>query len=163
MSLFERSGFEWLETFFVFFNEANRPTVASVEETLKNLGKQMEIEPIQADSVGRVEAVTVLSPSDFAGMDLVFMSGDDVTDALPGLVDELRSNAITDDEKELVKTISECNARLDILHFEEHSYTVDPEGTDSNPMDPGGLLIVLKRMAELCQGTVVDPQTSSVM
>ena len=163
MSLFERPGFEWLETFFVLFDEANRPTPAAVEKTLKDLGKKMDIGEIRADDQGRVEAVTVLAPDDFAGMDLVFMGGDDVTEQLPELIRELEENAITADEKQQAQELAKCTARLDVLHFEEHSFTADPDGAESDYMDPGGLLIVLQRMAELCQGTVVDPQSSSVM
>lgn len=163
MSLFERPGFEWRETFFVLFDEANRPSPADVETTLKNLGARMEIGEIRSDSEGRVEAVTVLSPDDFAGMDLVFMGGEDVAEQLPGLIQQLSENALTADEKEQVEAISKCTARLDVLHFEEHSFTADPDGAEPDYMDPGGLLIILKRMAELCDGTVVDPQTSSVM
>lgn len=163
MSLFERAGFEWRETFFVLFDVANRPSAEAIQETLTNLGDRMKIGELRADEAGNVEAVTVLAPDDFAGMDLVFITGDDVTEQLPELIRELEENAYSADEKQLVQDLGNCTARLDILHFEEHSFTADPDGAEADYMDPGGLLIVLQRMAELCQGTVVDPQTSSVM
>lgn len=163
MSLFERAGFEWRETFFVLFDEANRPNAQAIQQTLENLGDRMKIGELRTNDEGIVEAVTVLAPDDFAGMDLVFMSGDDVTEQLPELISELNDNAYSADEKQQVQDLANCTARLDILHFEEHSFTADPDGAEADYMDPGGLLIVLQRMAELCKGTVVDPQTSSVM
>lgn len=163
MSLFERPEFQWRETFFILFDQTKVPTPDQVAATLTDLGKRMDVGEIRLDDAGKIEAVTVLSPDDFAGMDLVFVSGEDVAEQLPELVRELTENAITADEKEQVETIAAATARLDILHFEEHSFTADPDGAEPDYMDPGGLLIVLQRMAELVDGTIVDPQTSSVM
>ena len=61
----------------------------------------------------------------------------------------------------MLERLPECSARLDIYHFER---TVYPEADDEDDlMDPGALLSVLQRLAELCEGIPVDPQSGILL
>ena len=69
------------------------------------------------------------------------------------------------DEMEIVKRIPDCTARLEVYHFEQMVF-VGSSGSEDEPddfMDPGSLLVVLERIAEMCDGIVVDPQSNSLM
>jgi hypothetical protein len=55
--------------------------------------------------------------------------------------------------------LQQCDARFDIFHFEH----VASDGEDEDGLDPGSLIIVLKRLARLCHGIGVDPQSGTLM
>ena len=46
------------------------------------------------------------------------------------------------------------------FHFEQ---VAGSNHEEEDFLDPGGLLIVLERLAELCRGVSVDPQSGSFM
>ncbi len=162
MSLFENPEFEWRETFFILFDSQDLPSMNSMTEFIERLGSRIQVKNLQGTEDGIFESLTLYAPDDFAAMDIVCVHGEEVIEQLPGLIEELEPNAVDDEEKDQLKKINHCNARLDVFHFEQHSFTaMDDEEPDS--MDPGGLLIVLERLATLCEGVVVDPQSASVM
>ena len=51
-----------------------------------------------------------------------------------------------------------CDARFDILHFEE----VSEEGEEET-FDPSALLMVIEALAKLTDGVAVDPQSGTIM
>jgi hypothetical protein len=64
-----------------------------------------------------------------------------------------------------IKRIPECTARVDVYHFEQMVFvgSSGPDDEIDDFMDPGSLLVVLERIAELCDGIVVDPQSNSLL
>ena len=54
-----------------------------------------------------------------------------------------------------------ADARFDVYHFEEVSEIPDEE--DDGPLDPGTLLLVLNKLARLCHGEALDPQTGELL
>lgn len=163
MSLFERPDFQWRETFFVLFQQANRPTVEQLQNELAALGDRLQFGDFRSDEQGCFESVTIFAPDDFAAMDITCVVGDEVVEQLPELIKELQPNADTVEEKQQLADLAKCNGRLDVFHFEQHSQSFDAEGEEDDFMDPGGLLIVLERLGNVCHGIVVDPQSSSVL
>ncbi len=162
MSLFEDPLYQWRETYFVFFDRQSMPSAEQLKDFIQSLGKQIEIANVTKRDDGSLEALTVYAPDDFAAMDISCALGSEVTEQLPQLVNELRKNCQTDDERQQLKQIAGCDARIDIFHFEHIESTAAHE-ENLELIDPGGLLMVLDGIGELCQGFVVDPQSSSLL
>lgn len=165
MSLFENPDYEWRETYFVLFDQANLPSASEMHEVLQQLGSRIEVSNLIARDEGRFESLTLVSPGDFAAMDITSTIGDEVCEQLPELVEELRPNCETDDELRKLELISNYSARMDIYHFEQKNVAANMGGggDEIEFLDPGGLLMVLDRIGELCRGVIVDPQASSLM
>ena len=71
---------------------------------------------------------------------------------------EFRTITLSGDDHKKLKDLSECNARFDIFHFEQ---TPDDAGAEAM-LDPGGLLLVMERLASVSQGVGLDPQSKTL-
>ena len=163
MSLFENSEFQWRETFFVMFEQGKRPTLNQIQSVIEGLGGRLQAENMRSTADGEFESVTLYAPDDFAAMDIICTVGEEVIEQIPNLIKELEPNMFDEEEKAQLLAIKRSTGRLEIFHFEQHTFTAPEDGVDSNVMDPGGVLIVLQRLNAICDGVVVDPQSSSVM
>ena len=84
MSTFEDGRYRWRETYFVLFPAASRPTLKVVEKMLAALNKRYRLSNLGADAHGRFESLTLISPDDFAALDICFTSGAEVLGAARG-------------------------------------------------------------------------------
>ena len=80
MSTFEDGRFRWRETYFVLFPAEKRPTLKAVQKTLAAINKHYVLSHPGADAHGRFESLTLISPDDFAALDICFTSGQEVTE-----------------------------------------------------------------------------------
>ncbi len=164
MSLFESDEYQWRETYFVFFDAAQRPAGEDFHALLKELNPRYEVTDLRSDDDGKFESLTLVSPDDYAAMDISCITGDEVREQVVELAEELRSNA-TSDEMPAIRRVSKCTGRIEVYHFEQlvfvGSATDNDEADDF--MDPGSLLVVLEKIAGFCDGIVVDPQTGSLL
>jgi len=160
MATFDSDAFQWRETYFVLFRSSQRPTLAKVEATLRKLGSHYQLADQQADENGQFESLTLISPDDFAALDISYLEGEDVQEQVAALVEELRPGDGVEPEK--LALLPRCDGRFDIMHFEQ---TVDSgEGEEGDEMlDPSTLLVVLDALAELTGGVGIDPQSGSLM
>ena len=97
-------------------------------------------------------------------MDLTCIAGEEVVEQMQELAVEMKEMA-GPDELPVINRIPECTARLEVYHFEQMVF-VGASGAEDEPddfMDPGSLLVVLERIADLCDGIVVDPQSNSLL
>ena len=165
MSLFEQPEFEWRETYFVLFDQAHLPTAEVLRAALESASSKFEIANVRTREDGTFESLTVYSPADLAAMDVTCIHGDDVTTQLPELIDELRPNCESEEEQQQLGQLVNSSARMDIYHFEQKDAgVVAAESSEEMEfMDPGGVLMVLELIGQLCEGVVVDPQTSTIM
>jgi hypothetical protein len=161
MSLFADSRYQWRETYFVLFERANRPKVAAVKAALAELGPRIELLEIHGDSHGHLEALTVLSHADAAGMDVSHVSGPEVKEQLTELKQEWKDRKLQPHEKLQLERMLKADSRFDVFHFEEVSELMGDE--EEGPLDPGTLLLVLTRLAQLCQGQSLDPQSGELL
>jgi hypothetical protein len=159
MSMFDSANYRWRETYFVLFDLANRPHEDQMRAALKKLGRRFELGELHADPDGRFESITLTSPSDYAALDVSYLSGDEVRLGVAALADELRSNASDIAEREKIARIRRCDARFDIMHFEQ---VTDDADAESEMFDPSALLIVIEALTELTDGVGVDPQSGTV-
>ena len=161
MSLFENEAYRWRETYFVVFRKKNRPSADALLELLKTLGSRYEVQDVRRDEQERFESLTLLSPDDFAAMDISYVVGEEVKEQVEQLSEELENAQLTDLERRKWERLKTFDARFDIYHFEQ--VVLPDEGDDESFLDPGALLIVLQRLAKLCHGVGVDPQSGTLV
>ncbi len=162
MSTFENDNYRWRETYFIMFSSENRPTVTQVQQELGGLCHRFELIGLQADDQGRFESVTLKAPDDFAALDICFLEGEEVLEQRLAIAKEVEHNC-GPDERHQVEMLQQCDARLDVLHFQDVAAGHIPGEDDSEEMhDPGALLIVLEALVELTSGVAVDPQSGSI-
>ena len=80
------------------------------------------------------------------------------------LMGELLKAATTADEKQRIHRLAQLPCRIDVYHFEQLVFIgrENPEDEDDF-MDPGALLIVMEKIAKLCDGVIVDPQAYPIL
>lgn len=161
MSLFEDSRYQWRETYFVLFQQQSRPQAADVKRSLTELGPRMEVSHLAATKDGLLESLTVLSHADAAGMDITYVTGEEVQEQLAELKKEWKTRKLDATERARLEKLFQADARFDVYHFEE--ITNFPGEEDDGPLDPGTLLLVLKRLAHLCHGQSLDPQSGELL
>lgn len=165
MSLFENDTYQWRETYFILFAEPHRPLAKDVERALKRLDPRYVIRDLRVDEQGRFESLTLESPDDYAGMDISLVQGDEVIEQTQGLVKDLRKATSTAEERRQLQQLLTLRCRFDVYHFEQLVFVGrdDDDPDDDNFLDPGALLMVMERLAGLCQGTIIDPQANAIL
>ena len=157
MALFGDSRYEYRDTFFVFFKRGNRPSSDKIQACIAELGPKYEMLDL-ASKDGELEALTVRSPNDRSAMDITFVEGEEVTNQIQEIQTEFRTITLVGDDAEKLKKLSGCDARFDIYHFEQCESSGEEE-----MLDPGGLLIILETVANICDGIGLDPQSQALM
>lgn len=149
--------YQWRETYFVFFEAAQRPSLERVQEALARLNGHFEFDNQAADADGLLESLTLHSRQDYSALEISYETGEEVRSQAAGLIQELSGPACAVEDKRRLKLLGQCDARLDIMHFEQ--MTADAE----EMFDPGALLLVLEALARLTQGVGVDPQSGALV
>ncbi|MEE8451867.1 MAG: hypothetical protein V3R99_08130 [Thermoguttaceae bacterium] len=162
MSMFENNQYRWRETCFVLFQSSKHPALKTIEKTLARLDPSYQLQNAHADDQGRFDSLTLLSPDDFAAMDICYTCGVEILEQGAALAEELESAACDVEGDVPSERIRQADARFDVLHFEKISDGPD-EGEFDEVLDPGALLIVLNALAKLTDGIAVDPQTGTVL
>jgi hypothetical protein len=162
MSTFERQEYKWRETYFVLFDSCQRPTLKRVEAVLRDLSDRFVLSNPQADEDGRFESITVMSPDDYAALDISYEVGEEVKEQGTAFHQELKAGVCDTEERAKLARLLKCDARFDLLHFEEKSDD-EPEDELDEILDPSALLIVLDALVELTDGVGVDPQSGTLL
>jgi hypothetical protein len=160
MSLFGDDRYQWRETYFVLFQLTQRPLAQEVVATLCQRNERHTVTDVQADEEGRFESLTLQSPEDFSAMDITLVTGEEVAEHIDELSKEIAKSTLTDDGRKKLARLHSCDARFDIYHFEQMA---NQTGDEDDFLDPGSLLIVLKRLQKLCHGISIDPQSGMLM
>ena len=155
MSLFGDPLFRWRETFMVLFNASQRPTVGDVEKALARVGK-FDSEQMNETADGKIESLTATNQIDCIGLDIVYVDGEEALEQLEELQGEISPEDLLPGQESLLAKLSTCDARLDILHFEQLTSAMT-EDDDEEFLDPGALLGVAESLAQLVDGVAVDP------
>ncbi len=158
MSLFEDENYIYRDTFFIHFADDHRPTGAEVKSCIESLGEKYEFADLR-ESDGKFESVTIRSPHDSSAMDISYVAGEEVVEQVAALMLDFRTITLSGDDHRKLKKLDDCNARFDIFHFEHKSD--GPEGEEL--LDPGGLLLVMERLASVCDGVGLDPQSKTLL
>jgi hypothetical protein len=165
MSLFENEEYQWRETYFILFREENQPTAAKVEKALRGIDSRYVVRDVRADEQNRFESLTLEAPDDYSAMDVTLVSGEEVVEQTADLMKDLLRNASSADEKKRIRQLEQHHCRYDIYHFEQLVFVGrESEDDDSDELlDPGAVLTVMQKIAELCRGVVIDPQTHTIL
>ena len=98
------------------------------------LNPRFELTGGEADEAGKFESLTLRSPQDYAAMDISYVSGEEVSEQVDELQRELKGNVDAADRPKFTQ-LSKCDAKFDILHFEQVSAEEDGDD-DSEMLDP---------------------------
>jgi len=161
MSLFEDDNYRWRETYFVLFQHQDRPSATAIQEALRPLAPRVQIREMRAGKNDRLESLTLVSPDDFAAMDLSFVAGEEVIEQVQEFEKQMVKGTLSEDDQKKWERARACDARFDIYHFEQ--LVANDDDDDEGFLDPGALLIVLQRLAGLCHGVGVDPQSGTLL
>jgi len=167
MSMFENSQYRWRETYFVLFDSSRRPTLKTIQRTLSGLNEHYVLRNLSADEEGRFDSLTLLSPDDFAALDICYTGGEEVLDHAASLAKEMAPVAREMCNTDALRRILRCDGRFDVLHFEqvpEGEGGEEDQGDEADEMlDPSALLLVLGALAKLTNGVAVDPQAGTFL
>ncbi len=161
MSTFEDSNYKWRETYFVLFDAGKRPTLENIAKALRRINRRFELSNLTADEEGLFESLTLHSPQDYAAIDICYAADEDVSEQGATLAKDLQATATDPEERAKLSRLPKCNARLDILHFEQ---VVGGEDGDESEelLDPSALLTILDTLVDMTGGVGVDPQSGAV-
>ncbi|MBX9787709.1 MAG: hypothetical protein K2Y37_02240 [Pirellulales bacterium] len=157
--MIDDDDYRWRETYFVYFDAHRRPTLAQLQAALKAVNKRFQFSHPATDDGGHVESLTVVSPADYAALDISYLEGDEAEEQGAILADEMKSGITDRDERRKVERIARSTARFDIMHFEQ---VIDGDEGDEM-FDPSALLLVIEALSELTGGVGVDPQSGTLV
>jgi hypothetical protein len=160
MSTFEDSRYRWRETYFVLFHAKKRPTLKSVTKMLSALNKRFELTNLSADDQGLIDSLTLISPDDFAALDICYTEGAEVFEQGASLIDDLKKLGAEEPPPVPWEEIKRYDGRFDVLHFEQVAEGADDD-SDDEMLDPSALLVVLAALAKHTEGVAVDPQAGT--
>jgi len=160
MSTFENDQYRWRETYFVLFESSKRPTLEKTQHTLTKLNSRFTLTNLSADESGRFESLTILSPDDFAALDVSYLEGAEVVEQAAELAEELETTDCRAEDRARLAQIRQCDARFDVLHFEQ---ILNFEDEMDDMLDPSALLVVLEALAKETDGIAVDPQAGTFL
>jgi hypothetical protein len=156
---------EWRDTYFILFQQADRPTLTQVEAAITESSRRLKLENLEADDDGLFESVLVQAPQDNAALEISYETGDAViqqsADLAKQLKDELKGNQL----KQMLK----ADARLDVMLFErvqDESFAGGDEDDDewqAGSLDPSSLLNVVEALARLTGGLPIDPASGAIL
>jgi hypothetical protein len=161
MSLFEDGRYRWRETYFVLFDAKKRPTLKNVTKTLSALNKHFELTNLSEEDDGRVDSLTLISPDDFAALDICYTDGEEVIEQGAALVADMKKMGVEFPPEASAEKLKKYDARFDVLHFEQ--VAEEAEGEEDEILDPSTLLVVLGALARLTGGVAVDPQAGTFL
>jgi len=160
MSMFEDTRYRWRETYFVLFDARNRPTLEQVEKALQRLKCRLIFRNQEADARGRFASITVVSPDDFAALDICYTGGKEVTEEAEELFRELAGPDCSKGDRARLEKLRRATGRFEVLHFEQ---ILEDEEEQDDILDPSTLLMVLEALANLTDGIAVDPQSGTLV
>jgi len=161
--MFEDRQYQWRETYFVLFDPAKRPRLDALKQRLLGAGSHFTLTNCATDKKGLIESLTVLSPDDFAALDISYLAGDEVREEARALAKDLISPECRGEQRAKIERLKTCTGRFDVLHFENVSDRSDPAGEEEGMFDPSGLLIVMDALVALTDGIAVDPQSGTML
>jgi hypothetical protein len=161
--MFEDSSYRWRETYFVLFEAKKRPKLTGVTKTLSALNKRFQLTNLSADDNGQIDSLTLISPDDYAALDICYTGGAEVLEQVAALVEDLKKAGADSPPPVPWGKIKQYDGRFDVLHFEQVPEDVAEDAEDDGMLDPSALLIVLGALAELTEGVAVDPQAGTFL
>ena len=155
---------EWRDTYFILFQQSDRPTLTQVEAAITEASRRLKLENLEADEDGMFESVVVQAPQDNAALEISYESGDAVVQQSADLAKQLKDELKGKQLQRMLKS----DARLDVMLFERVSDDSFPADNDDEEwegglLDPSSLLNVVGALAKLTGGLPIDPASGAVL
>jgi|SRR4051794_1567358 hypothetical protein len=153
---------EWRDTYFVLFQQPDRPTLTQVEAAITESSNRLKLENLEADEDGMFESVLVQVPQDNAALEISYERGEAVIQQSSELAKQLKDEL---DPKQL-KQMLKSDARLDVMLFERvrgDSPDADDDDWESGSLDPSSLLGVVEALTKLTHGLPIDPASGAIL
>lgn len=155
---------EWRDTYFVLFQQSNRPTLTQVEAAITETSRRLKLENLEADEDGMFESLLVQAPQDNAALEISYETGEAVVEQSSELAKQLKDELGPKQLKQMLK----ADARLDVMLFERvraDDFGSDEEDEDweSGALDPSSLLNVVEALAKLTSGLPIDPASGAIL
>ena len=155
---------EWRDTYFILFQQSERPTLTQVEAAITETSRRLKLENLEADEDGMFESVLVQAPQDNAALEISYETGDAVVAQSADLAKQLKDDI---DVKQLRRML-QADARLDVMFFErvrgdEYSDGDDDEEWEGGTLDPSSLLKVVDALTKLTHGVPIDPASGAIL
>lgn len=156
---------EWRDTYFVLFQQADRPTLMQVEAAITETSRRLKLENLEADEDGMFESLLVQAPQDNAALEISYETGDAVIEQSAELAKQLKDELKPKQLKQMIK----ADARLDIMLFERvrdsdfGSDEDDGDDWEDSSLDPSSLLNVVEALAKLTGGLPIDPASGAIL
>jgi hypothetical protein len=155
---------EWRDTYFVLFQQSNRPTLMQVEAAITHTSKRLKLENLEADDDGMFESVLVHAPQDNAAVEISYETGEAVIAQSADLAKQLKGELGPKHLQQMLK----ADARLDVMLFErvrndEFAGGEDDDEWEGGSVDPSSLLNVVEALAKLTHGLPIDPASGALL
>jgi hypothetical protein len=155
---------EWRDTYFILFQQSDRPTLTQVEAAITESSRRLKLENLEADDDGMFESVLVQAPQDNAALEISYETGDAVIEQSADLAKQLKGEL---DAKQL-KRMLKADARLDVMLFERVGSNgfggeEDEDDWEAGSLDPSSLLSVVEALAKLTGGLPIDPASGAIL
>jgi hypothetical protein len=157
---------EWRDTYFVLFQQSNRPTLTQVEAAITETSRRLKLQNLEADEDGMFESLLVQAPQDNAALEISYERGDAVIEQSSELAKQLKDELGPKQLKQMLK----ADARFDVMLFEQvredqFGSEGDEDGDDweGGSLDPSSLLNVVQALAKLTGGLPIDPASGAIL
>jgi hypothetical protein len=155
---------EWRDTYFILFEQSDRPTLTQVEAAITESSRKLRLENLEADEDGMFESVLVQAPQDNAALEISYETGDAVIAQSADLAKQLKDDLKSKQLQRMLK----ADARLDVMLFErvrdeELGGDEDDEEWQAGSLDPASLLNVVDALAKLTGGLPIDPASGAIL
>ena len=153
---------EWRDTYFILFDQSDRPTLTQVEAAITEASRRLKLENLEADDDGMFESLLVQAPQDNAALEISYETGEAVVAQSVDLAKQLRDEL----NKEQLAKMLKADARLDVMLFERvqsDGLGDDEEDWEIGSLDPASLLNVVDALARLTGGLPIDPASGAVL
>jgi len=153
---------EWRDTYFILFDQSDRPTLTQVEAAITESSRRLKLENLEADDDGMFESVLVQAPQDNAALEISYETGEAVVAQSVDLAKQLKGEL---DKKQLAKMLK-ADARLDVMLFERVQGEMidgDDDDWETGALDPSSLLNVVDALARLTGGLPIDPASGAIL
>jgi hypothetical protein len=162
MSLFSDPRYRWRETYFVLFKSERRPLLKKVERALRRLNPSFVLLNQKADNQGFFQFLTLISPDDFAALDIAYTEGKDVVEETQELIEQLGIGEFGSEDRQRLRELSRMDARFEIYHFEElPEEDSEDEEDEEDLLNPATLLLVLDLLSKMTGGIKIDPESGT--
>jgi len=162
MSVESDDQLEWRDTYFILFDQSDRPTLTQVESAITDASRRLKLENLEADEDGLFESLLVQAPQDNAALEISYETGEAVIQQSAELAKQLKGDL---NAKQLAKMLK-ADARLDVMLFERvqsDAWSEDEDDWETATLDPSSLLNVVDALTKLTGGLPIDPASGAIL